>query len=182
MLRHDPRGDLAPRDVVARANMEEMLRSGAECVYLDLSAVRHRIPERFPTIYQRCLELGIDIEREPIPVVPVAHYFCGGILTDNSGRTTLARLHAVGECACTGVHGANRLASTSLLEALLWGHSAARDIQRHTTRKHKLGKRLMQAIPDWRSPGDEHNDDPALIALDWASIRHTMLNYVGIVR
>ena len=182
MHRHDERRDLAPRDVVARAILDEMLCNALDCVYLDLSGVRHDIPARFPTIYKRCLDLGIDIVHEPIPVVPVAHYFCGGILTDVAGRTTLARLYAIGECGCTGVHGANRLASTSLLEALLWGVNAARDITRRNTRKHALGKRLMGSIPDWKSPGTEHNDDPALIAQDWATIRHTMWNYVGISR
>lgn len=182
MQKHDPRKDLAPRDIVARSIMEEMLQSGEECMYLDLSAVHLDIPSRFPTIYGRCKDLGINIEREPIPVVPVAHYFCGGILTDVYGRTTLERLYAVGECACTGVHGANRLASTSLLEGLLWGVNAGQDILGRNTKKHQLGKRLKDSIPEWQSPGQERNDDPALIAQDWAAIRTTMWNYVGIAR
>lgn len=182
MDKYDSRKDLAPRDIVARSIMEEMLRTGADCVYLDLSEIKLPIPERFPTIYQRCLELGIDIERQPIPVVPVAHYFCGGILTDAAARTTLARLYAVGECACTGLHGANRLASTSLLEALLWGLEAAEDIDHRTVKEHRLDRRIMDSIPEWKSPGNEHNDDPALIAQDWATIRNTMWNYVGISR
>ena len=124
MKRYDERADLAPRDIVARAIMDEMLHSGEPCMYLDVSGVKHDIPTRFPTIYQHCMELGIDINKKPIPVVPVAHFFCGGILVDASARTTLTRLYSVGECSCTGLHGANRLASTSLLEALLWGYSA----------------------------------------------------------
>ena len=187
MRRYDERADLAPRDIVARAIADQMLHSGDDCVYLDLSEVKQDVAERFPTIYRHCLGIGIDITREPIPVVPSAHYFCGGILTDLHGRTTLARLYSVGECSCTGLHGANRLASTSLLEALLWGYSAGRHIA-SISRKHggdlplTLSKRLLDSIPDWESPGDEQLDDPVLIAQDWASIRHTMWNYVGITR
>ncbi|MFV0349991.1 MAG: L-aspartate oxidase [Halodesulfovibrio sp.] len=180
MQHHDARSDLAPRDIVARAIVEEMLKSGEDCVYLDTSEVRHDLATRFPTIFRRCLELGIDIKSQPIPVVPAAHYFCGGILADPRGRTTVERLYAVGECNCTGVHGANRLASTSLLEALLWGHSSADDISKRISRK--ISKRLKDAMPDWDPAGEEHNDDPALIAQDWARIRHTMWNYVGITR
>ncbi len=182
MAGYDARKDLAPRDIVARSIMDKMLRTGAHCVYLDLSEVRKNIPERFPTIYRRCFDIGIDIERQPIPVVPAAHYFCGGILTDGSGRTTLERLYAVGECACTGLHGANRLASTSLLEALLWGMEAAEDIDRRTSQKYRLSRRITASVPEWKSPGNEHNDDPALLAQDWATIRNTMWNYVGISR
>lgn len=182
MQNHDERADLAPRDIVARAIMEEMLHSGDPCVFLDLSNVRHDIPKRFPTIYQHCLGEGLDITREPIPVVPVAHYFCGGILTDTSGRTTLSHLYSVGECSCTGLHGANRLASTSLLEALLWGASAGQDIAGRITSQPFVDRHLANAIPDWENTGDERNDDPALIAQDWATIRHTMWNYVGITR
>ena len=182
MLRHDERGDLAPRDIVARAIMEEMLHRGEPCMFLDLSNVRHDIPTRFPTIYKHCLELGMDITREPIPVVPVAHFFCGGILIDAQGRTSLSRLYSVGECSCTGLHGANRLASTSLLEALLWGYRAGQSIASRITKRSFLSKKLTSAIPDWESTGDERNDDPALIAQDWAAIRNTMWNYVGISR
>ena len=182
MKRYDERADLAPRDIVARAIMDEMLHSGEPCMYLDVSGVKHDIPTRFPTIYQHCMELGIDINKKPIPVVPVAHFFCGGILVDASARTTLTRLYSVGECSCTGLHGANRLASTSLLEALLWGYSAGQDIAQRITKRGYISKRLADAIPDWESTGDERNDDPALIAQDWATIRNTMWNYVGISR
>ena len=182
MKRYDERADLAPRDIVARAIMDEMLHSGEPCMYLDVSGVKHDIPTRFPTIYRHCMELGIDISKKPIPVVPVAHFFCGGILVDASARTTLTRLYSVGECSCTGLHGANRLASTSLLEALLWGYSAGQDIAQRITKRGYISKRLADAIPDWESTGDERNDDPALIAQDWATIRNTMWNYVGISR
>ncbi|MDP3427087.1 MAG: FAD-binding protein, partial [Humidesulfovibrio sp.] len=116
------------------------------------------------------------------PVVPAAHYFCGGILVDTRGRTTLERLYTAGECACTGVHGANRLASTSLLEGLLWGYSAGQDIAKRLGSKWRVTKKLADAIPDWQNPGDIRNEDPALIAQDWANIRNTMWNYVGIIR
>jgi L-aspartate oxidase len=179
---YDPRGDLAPRDIVSRAIADELLRLGDDCVYLDLSGVKQDIPERFPTIYRHCLDIGLDITRSPIPVVPAAHYFCGGILTDLQGRSTLERLYSVGECSCTGLHGANRLASTSLLEALLWGNSAGRHIIRQGRGARPLSARLLDSIPDWESPGCEQNDDPALLAQDWSAIRHTMWNYVGITR
>ena len=182
MREHDERADLAPRDIVARAIMEEMLHSGDDCVYLDLSNVKHDIPHRFPTMYQRCLDEELDITQRPIPVVPVMHYFCGGILTDTRGRTTLSHLYSVGECSCTGLHGANRLASTSLLEALLWGASAGHDIAQRITARPFVSKQLADSIPDWENTGDERNDDPALIAQDWATIRNTMWNYVGISR
>ena len=182
MKKRDPRGDLAPRDIVARAIVDELLTSGEPCVFLDVSEVRQDLEERFPTVLQSCLERGIDIRKEPIPVVPAAHYFCGGILVDRVGRTSLNRLYSVGECSCTGVHGANRLASTSLLEALLWGKSAADDIASRIKEGSGSTRRLHAEIEDWRPFGDEHNDDPALIAQDWATIRNTMWNYVGITR
>jgi L-aspartate oxidase len=182
MLRYDKRGDLAPRDVVAKAMLEEMLRTGQPCLYLDAGCVEHDLQQRFPTVFQSCAEIGVDMGREPIPVVPAAHYSCGGILSDLHGRTTLEGLYAVGECACTGVHGANRLASASLLEGLLWGLCAGKDAARRIQSRQSLSKRLMQSIPDWEPAGGEQNDDPALIAQDWAGIRHTMWNYVGISR
>ena len=183
MPQHDAREELAPRDIVARAIDFEMKKHGLDCVHLDIS---HQSPqflqEHFPNILARCAELGIDITQEPIPVVPAAHYTCGGVLTDLGGRTDIANLYAIGETACTGLHGANRLASTSLLEALLWGYSAGQDIAQRITKRGYISKRLADAIPDWESTGDERNDDPALIAQDWATIRNTMWNYVGISR
>lgn len=182
MPRHDPRADLAPRDIVTRAIMDEMLHSGDDCVYLNVSKVRKDVAKRFPTIYDRCKSIGVDMKCDPVPVVPAAHYFCGGILVDNRGRTTLERLYAAGECSCTGVHGANRLASTSLLEGLLWGYSAGNDIAGRMTKSARLSKKLNDAIPDWMPGGDKQNEDPALISQDWANIRNTMWNYVGVSR
>ncbi len=183
MERYDQRADLAPRDIVTRAIMAELLRTDEDCVYLDTSKGMHRpVMERFPTIYEKCREQGIDMRTDLIPVVPAAHYFCGGILVDTHGRTTLEGLHAAGECTCTGVHGANRLASTSLLEGLLWGYSAGQDIARRLGGKYHLSRKLVESIPDWQNPGNIHNEDPALIAQDWTTIRNTMWNYVGIIR
>lgn len=182
MASHDDRGELAPRDVVARAIVEELLASGEPCVYLDASPVGQNLEKRFPTVLRSCLERGIDIRTRFIPVVPAAHYFCGGILTDLTGRTTLERLYSVGECSCTGVHGANRLASTSLLEALLWGVSAADDITARLAGGLEPLRPVHEAIADWNPLGDENNDDPALLAQDWTAIRNIMWNYVGISR
>lgn len=182
MSRHDPRADLAPRDIVTRAIMDEMLHSGDDCVYLDVSKVKHDVSKRFPTIYDRCKSIGVDMKKDLVPVVPAAHYFCGGILADNRGRTTLDRLYAAGECSCTGVHGANRLASTSLLEGLLWGHSVGTDIVSRISKSSSLSRKLNESLPDWISNGNVHNEDPALIAQDWANIRNTMWNYVGVTR
>lgn len=182
MPSYDARADLAPRDIVSQAIVSEMLKNGDHCVYLDATRMECDVQTRFPTVFENCTNIGVDMRKQPIPVVPAAHYFCGGILVDLKGRSTLERLYAVGECSCTGVHGANRLASTSLLEALLWGYSAGEDIAAHLAAKHQLPPHIFDAIPAWQSTGNEHNDDPALIAQDWASIRHTMWNYVGIVR
>ena len=182
MKDYDVRADLAPRDVVSQAMMDEMLHNGAPCLFLDVSGVQQDLPTRFPTVFQKCLEAGIDIRREPIPVVPAAHYFCGGVLTDVRGRTSMRGLYAIGECACTGLHGANRLASTSLLEALVWGVSCGNDLSRRLNSESGLSKSLAASIPDWLHEGDERRDDPALVAQDWANIRNTMWNYVGISR
>ncbi|WP_029894939.1 L-aspartate oxidase [Desulfohalovibrio reitneri] len=183
MAKYDDRADLAPRDIVTRAIMDELLRTGEPHVYLDAANyVDMDLSDRFPTIHKRCLETGVDMTRQPIPVVPAAHYFCGGVLTDDHGRTTLDRLYAVGECGCTGVHGANRLASTSLLEGLLWGHLAAVDIVSGLRGESLVQRKLLDSIPDWRSPGNLDNEDPALVQQDWATIRSTMWNYVGITR
>ena len=181
MSRYDARGDLAPRDVVSQAIVSEMLATGENHMLLDCTTLECDVTRRFPTVFESCRKIGIDMRTQPLPIVPVAHYFCGGILVDLRGRTTLDRLYAVGECSCTGIHGANRLASTSLLEALLWGMSAGRDIASRLT-SESLDARIFEEIADWKHPGNEHNDDPALIAQDWATIRHTMWNYVGIIR
>ncbi|MDR2892810.1 MAG: L-aspartate oxidase [Deltaproteobacteria bacterium] len=183
MSRYDKRGELAPRDIVSRAIMNEMLKTGAPCVYLDARYVRHDLVTRFPTVFEHCMQYDIDIRKDLIPVVPAAHYFCGGVLADLNGRSSLERLYSVGECSCTGLHGANRLASSSLLEGLLWGWSAAHDIQRRLVAHKNLTAKLRSDIELWKSPASgEHNDDPALIAQDWSSIRNTMWNYVGITR
>ena len=182
MARHDKRGDLAPRDIVALAMMEEMLHNGAPCLFLDATAIPKDLPEAFHTVFKTCREAGIDIRREPIPVVPAAHYFCGGVLADTRGRTSMGGLYAIGECACTGLHGANRLASASLLEGLVWGVSCGQDISRRLRREKSLPSKLRAAIPDWCHEGDDRRDDPALVAQDWTNIRNTMWNYVGISR
>lgn len=182
MRHYDSRLELAPRDVVSRAIVDILHRTGEECVYLDCRPVEHNLPERFPTIYRRCRDLGIDIENDPIPVVPAAHYHCGGVYADQNGSTSLERLYAVGECSCTGVHGANRLASTSLLEGVLWGCSAGDAIAGRLGRGRSVNKRLQQSLPDWQHTGQLQNEDPALIAQDWMNIRSTMWNYAGINR
>ncbi|HVE72099.1 MAG TPA: FAD-dependent oxidoreductase [Thermoanaerobaculia bacterium] len=196
--------DLAPRDIVARAIVEEMTRNKEEFVWLDLANHYHGpqpIAERFPNIRKACAELGVDIERDPIPVVPAAHYFCGGVLVNTSGETTLSRLYAIGETSCSGLHGANRLASTSLLEGLTWGYYAAQSIRGRLAAaaskaspqvqrafsslgagQGSIPDSILGAVPDWRPPGTENLEDPALILQDWTTIQHTMWNYVGIVR
>jgi len=173
-------GDLAPRDVVARAIHHEMIEHGYPHVLLDVySAIPpDRIRERFPTIYARCMSLGIDITRQPIPVVPAAHYFCGGVWTDEWGRTTVENLYAAGEVACTGVHGANRLASTSLLEGLVWGKRVARDI----AARGSLPVADAGEVPHWEEEGLEEDADPALVWRDMRTIQYTMWHYVGLAR
>jgi L-aspartate oxidase len=172
--------DLAPRDVVARSIHHEMLAHDVPNVYLDLASYipAHRIREHFPTIYQDALAYGIDITTDLVPVVPAAHYFCGGVWADEWGRSTINNLYAVGEVACTGVHGANRLGSASLLEGLVWGHHAARHIQQTITdqRLHPPAD-----IPPWHDSGLVE-PDPALISQDMNSIKRMMWNYVGLVR
>ncbi|MFZ5427256.1 MAG: L-aspartate oxidase [Thermodesulfobacteriota bacterium] len=182
MPRYDSRADLAPRDIVTRAIMEELLRTGEDCVYLDAAGHVPDVSRRFPGIARKCAEIGIDIARQPIPVVPAEHYSCGGVLVDVHGRTTVDRLYAVGECSCTGVHGANRMASTSLLECIVWGVSAGSYIGSRFGSKPSVTRKLADAIPDWVSPGQERNEDPALISQDWSTIKSTMWNYVGINR
>ncbi len=173
-----PEAELAPRDVVARAIHKRMLEKDEPHALLDIS---HKpaswIRERFPGLTRRCLELGFDLTAGPVPVVPAAHYSCGGVAVDNNGRTTLGHLRAVGEVSCTGVHGANRLASTSLLEGLLWGWRAGEAAALEARRR---ADRRFTGVRPWQP---EHEPvDPALIAQDWMVIRHTMWNYVGLLR
>lgn len=178
MQRFHPAGSLAPRDVAARAIYQTMLKSGEPCVYLDIShKPADQLRERFPSIYTMCMQRGIDLTREPIPVVPAAHYSCGGIGTDDCGRTNIDRLRAVGEVACTGLHGANRLASTSLLECLVWGTRAGAAAAEHIASREDF---YFPEIAEWRY--EREPADPALIAQDWLTIQHTMWNYVGLVR
>ena len=176
MLAHDERAELAPRDVVARAIDFEMKKHGLDCVLLDIS---HQPPafvrEHFPNIHARCLELGIDITREPIPVVPAAHYTCGGVMTDLAGRTDLPGLHAVGEATCTGLHGANRLASNSLLECMVFARSATQDIAVHPLAP-------PPALPDWDDSRVTDADEQVVISHNWDELRRFMWDYVGIVR
>jgi L-aspartate oxidase len=173
--------ELAPRDVVARSIHQEMLRTGADFVYLDIASAMSadKIAERFPNIQCRCQEYGIDPAKEPIPVVPAAHYFCGGVWVDEWGRTDLQRLYAVGEVTCTGVHGANRLGSASLLEGLVWGHRAAVDIDKRLADWKAIDAR---SIPPWKAVAIGEVADPALVGHDMATIKHTMWYYVGLVR
>jgi len=173
--------DLAPRDVVARSIHQEMLTGGVECVYLDLAShmAADKIKERFPNIYDQCLTYGVDITKDLIPVVPAAHYFCGGVWVDEFGRTSLRNLYAVGEVSCSGVHGANRLASSALLEGLVWGWRAAEDI---LSNLGLMGEVRSPDIPAWYDEGLTDTADPALIIQDMATIRHIMWNYVGLIR
>lgn len=180
MQGYDPRGDLATRDAVARGIDAQMKESGADCVYLDIS---HRpaefIRQRFPTIYATCLRYGVDITREPIPVVPAAHYMCGGVVADARGQSSISCLLALGETACTGLHGANRLASNSLLEAVVFAQRAALYCRENWTD--------LQALPwlpvaDWRVGKARSIEENVLISHNWDQIRRLMWNYVGIVR
>jgi len=180
MEKYSDRRDLAPRDEVTRAIYEEMTNSNSSYVLLDLASyAKVDIKKRFPYIYRTCLEYGIDITKEPIPVVPAAHYCCGGVLVDSWGRSSLRNLYAVGEVSCTGVHGANRLASTSLLEGLVWGTRAAQDIAAHFDPALPYE---AEEIHPWYYPETEEEIDPALVNQDWLSIRSTMWNYAGIIR
>jgi len=176
MPAHDERGELAPRDVVARAIDFEMKKRGLDYVHLDIS---HQSPaflqEHFPTIYARCLELGIDITKEPIPVVPAVHFTCGGVVTDLAGRTDIPGLYAVGETACTGLHGANRLASNSLLECVVVGRACASQIAAAPRVESPL-------LPPWDESRVTNADEEVVIAHNWDELRRFMWNYVGIVR
>jgi L-aspartate oxidase len=176
MLNHDTRAELAPRDVVARAIDFEMKKRGLDYVELDIS---HQPPEflkeHFPTIYARCLELGIDITKQAIPVVPAVHFTCGGVVTDTMGRTDIPGLYAVGETAYTGLHGANRLASNSLLECLVVGKAAAHHIAEQSRVE-------LPELPAWDESRVSDADEEVVIANNWDELRRFMWNYVGIVR
>ncbi|HEY4057250.1 MAG TPA: L-aspartate oxidase [Kofleriaceae bacterium] len=176
MEKYHPMKSLASRDIVARAIDNELKKSGADCVFLDMTHLNpEEVKARFPNIYQRCLGLGIDMTKQPIPVVPAAHYMCGGIKTDTSGQSTVSGLYAIGECAMTGLHGANRLASNSLLEAMVYSArtaDAVRALERH---------RPPQVAP-WTSGDATDSNDAIVVTLNWEEIRRFMWSYVGIVR
>ena len=178
MRRYDERMELAPRDIVARAIDSEIKKHGIDCVYLDIShKSREFIQKHFPTIYMQCLELDIDISQQPIPVVPAAHYTCGGVLTDRHARTDIPGLYAVGEVACTGLHGANRMASNSLLECLVFAAQANEDIRRQFASIPE-----PPALPAWDESQVSDSDEEVVIAHNWDELRRFMWDYVGIVR
>ncbi|MGE0486540.1 MAG: L-aspartate oxidase [Gammaproteobacteria bacterium] len=178
MPRYDSRAELAPRDIVARAIDHEMKRLGLDCVYLDIThKPRDFIIEHFPNAYAQCLAYGIDITRDPIPVVPAAHYLCGGIVTDLQGRTTLPGLFAIGEAACTGLHGANRMASNSLLECLVMADACARSV-----RDMLDSDPAAPIIPAWDESQVTDADEEVVVSHNWDELRRLMWDYVGIVR
>jgi L-aspartate oxidase len=176
MRQHHSMADLAPRDVVARAIDHEMKRTGDDCVYLDIT---HKdasfLRERFPNILAECMRYGIDLTAQPIPVVPAAHYMCGGVVVDHTGATTVPGLYAIGETSCSGLHGANRLASNSLLEGLVFGHLAAQ-----ATRE--LARETVPDAPDWQVGSAAPSEEQVVVSQNWDEIRRFMWNYVGIVR
>jgi L-aspartate oxidase len=180
METYDPLQDLACRDVVARAIDNELKKSGDDSVFLDISRESSAFTrKRFPNLYRKCLEFGIDMTRDPIPVVPAAHYMCGGVVTDLNGQTVINRLFAIGETACTGLHGANRLASNSLIEALVYAGNAARQAVKDV----QAGAEPKGTVPpDWDDVGSTDSDEGIVVSQNWDEIRRFMWNYVGIVR
>ncbi|HTT70556.1 MAG TPA: L-aspartate oxidase [Anaeromyxobacteraceae bacterium] len=179
MARYDPRRELAPRDIVARSIDAEIKRRGDDCAFLDMTHLAKAfLLEHFPNIYATCREFGVDMASQPIPVVPAAHYQCGGVVTDLEGATSLPQLLAVGEVACTGLHGANRLASNSLLEGLVFGRRAAQGARRMLAQVNGAARE----VPDW-NPGDALDPDEGVVVThNWEEVRRLMWNYVGIVR
>lgn len=182
MKKIHPLGSLAPRDIVARGIDAEMKKSGEPCVFLDIS---HRekefVKSHFPNIFARCLEYGIDMTKKPIPVVPAAHYLCGGVMTTTSGKTDILGLYAIGEIACTGLHGANRLASNSLLECLAMSHNASLEITENWSEISKA-THINKTPKPWKKPQETNQDEMVVINHMWEEIRRLMWNYVGIVR
>jgi L-aspartate oxidase len=180
MEKYDPKKDLACRDVVARAIDTELKKSGDDSVFLDIS---HKSPEfirnRFPNLYENCRKFGVDMCHDPIPVVPAAHYMCGGVVTDLTGKTDIQGLYAVGENACTGLHGANRLASNSLIEALVYAHAAAEQVKKELA---SIKPKTLPDPPEWDAVGTTDSDELIMVSHNWDEIRRFMWNYVGIVR
>ncbi len=181
MKKIHPLGSLAPRDIVARGIDAEMKKSGEPCVFLDITHKKSDfIRSHFPTIYSKCLDYGIDMTEKPIPVVPAAHYLCGGILTTPTGKTDIQGLYAIGEIACTGLHGANRLASNSLLECLAMSHNASLEILAENSKNSTIHRKLKPK--PWTKPDETNQDEMVVINHMWDEIRRLMWNYVGIVR
>jgi L-aspartate oxidase len=179
MKRYDERQELAPRDIVARAIDSEIKRTGDECVHLDMTHLgKSYLVERFPNIYATCREFGIDMAVQPIPVVPAAHFMCGGVVTDEMGQTSVPGLYAVGEVSCTGLHGANRLASNSLLEGLVFGHRAVKACAEEV----KAAAATKRDVREWDAGHAVTSDERVVVSQNWDEIRRLMWNFVGIVR